>query len=165
MGMNSLGRAHRVDLIVEMLDWLEEHPAAIASNATLSELRQMPGLSPAVADFAIRVHPGPEDDRDEPVLATAQLLRTASRFLGGHVEHNRNLHSDGRLAVSRMIGGDENSHEAHLALFELAASHCGPGSPECGPCPLVDRCAYATETGFQPTLPVTSPVAEPVPDR
>ena len=157
MGAQALGRAHRVDIVEEMLNSIDENPEALNASAPLAKLREISGLARGIADFAIRVQPGPDDDRDEPVLATNPILRVASRFLGGHVENNRNRHSDGRLAVARMIGGDDISHQAHLALFELAASHCGAVRPTCGPCPLVDRCAHALENGFQPMLPVTSP--------
>jgi DNA (cytosine-5)-methyltransferase 1 len=156
LGARALGRSQRVDVIQEMLGWISTHPTAVGLNASFTEIREVPGIAPGVADMAVRVHPGSGDDRDEPVLATTPVLRVASRFLGGHVENNRNRLSDGRLAVARMIGGDDNSHQAHLALFELAASHCSSGSPECGPCPLVNRCAFAADNGFQPMLPVTS---------
>ena len=56
-----------------------------------------------------------------------------------------------------MIGGDENSHNAHLALIELANSVCGAGrAPDCGICPLVSECAFAASNGYQMALPITN---------
>ena len=78
-----------------------------------------------------------------------------SGFFGEHVAENRNRHTDGRLAVARLVGGEDHSHAAHLALLELGASHCASGTPSCGGCPLADSCAYAIARGFQLELPTS----------
>ena len=80
-------------------------------------------MNQSTADLACRVVPG---DAEDPVLAGFGVLRVAARFQGEIVDR-RNRMSDGRLAIARMIGGDECSHEAHLALIELANGICGPG--------------------------------------
>ena len=93
---------------------------------------------------------------EDPVIAGFGVLRVAARFQGIAVDRQNKL-SDGRLALARMIGGDDTSHEAHLALIELANGICGPQRPECGHCPLEPWCQEASEIDVQPTLPLTSP--------
>lgn len=101
------------------------------------ELAKAPNVSSAIADLACRIVPG---DTEDPVLAGYGVLRVAARFKGDPVDRHNRL-SDGRLAIARMIGGDENSHQAHLALIELANRICSSQSPECDRCPLEDLCA------------------------
>ena len=60
-----------------------------------------------------------------------------------------------RLAIARMIGGDESSHDAHLALIELANRICGPAVPDCGHCPLRPWCDAASDLPVQGVLAVT----------
>src|SRR5207237_6705644 len=89
------------------------------------------------------------EDRDEPVLVTNGVLRVAARFFGDGDLEERNRYSDGRLAVAGMVGGEDESHDAHLGLIELAASVCVVGPPDCGRCPLRRLCAYAAENPYQ----------------
>jgi adenine-specific DNA glycosylase len=63
------------------------------------------------------------------------------------------------VAVARMIGGEAHSHEAHLALFELANSICSIRSPECATCPLKSDCQFVATNGYQALLPFTTPAA------
>lgn len=150
------GRGDRIEPLIETAEWFSKTAIGLGDDDKVTSLMDAPGVTPAIADLAVRVRPGVNDERDEPVLTTHGVLRVAGRFLGGDVER-RNRLSDGRVAVARMIGGDENSHNAHLALIELANSVCGAGrAPDCGICPLVSECAFAASNGYQMALPITN---------
>ena len=146
------GRASRCDQLAESASWFVENPNALSPSASAAELKSAPNVSGAVADLACRVVPG---DSEDPVIAGYGVLRVAARFQGGTVDR-RNKLSDGRLAIARMIGGEDRSHEAHLALIELANGLCGPGAPDCGHCPLEPWCVEAAARPVQSTLGLTN---------
>ncbi len=148
---NQWRRGRRCDLLVETAGWFVDHPEALSPAATAVELSAAPNVTKAVADLACRVVPG---DSEDPVLAGYGVLRVAARFQGGLVDRHNRL-SDGRLAIARMIGGDDSSHEAHLALIELANGICGPEGPACGRCPLEPWCEEAGRNPVQVGLPFT----------
>lgn len=145
-------REARCDQLEEAARWLVEHPEALAPAATAQELAQAPHVTSAIADLACRVVPGETED---PLLAGYGVLRVAARFQGLSVDR-QNRQSDGRLAIARMVGGEDSSHEAHLALIELANGVCGPGVPSCGRCPLEPWCVEARTAPVQTALPLTS---------
>jgi DNA (cytosine-5)-methyltransferase 1 len=133
-----IGREKRVVQLLELADWLTEHPGSL-DEAQLDYAR-MPTLTEAVADVATLVVPTVEEEvADEPVLVTKGVLRVASRFWAQPVDR-RNRLTDGRLAVARMIGGGSSARAAHLALIELANSLCRPTDPVCLECPLSQTC-------------------------
>lgn len=131
-----LGRENRCVMLEETAMWFRDRPALLSPEALASELTTAPHVTSALADLAVRIVPGEEED---PVLAGYGVLRVAARFHGDPVDLQNRL-SDGRLAVARMIGGEDRSHGAHLALIELANSRCGPDIPLCGGCPLAALC-------------------------
>jgi DNA (cytosine-5)-methyltransferase 1 len=137
LGM-AIGREKRVVQLLELADWLTEHPGSL-DEAQLDHAK-MPALTEAVADVATLVVPTAEEEvADEPVLVTKGVLRVASRFWAQPVDR-RNRLTDGRLAVARMIGGGTSARMAHLALIELANSLCRPTDPLCFECPLSQTC-------------------------
>jgi DNA (cytosine-5)-methyltransferase 1 len=152
-------RETRFDQLLETAAWFADHPGALSASATGAELATAPHVTTAVADLACRVVPG---DTEDPVLVSYGVLRVAARFQGLPVDQ-RNRLSDGRLAVARMIGGEDSSHHAHLALIELANGVCGPGRPRCGSCPLHTMCAEATSGSGQAFLSLTT--RSPKPDE
>jgi DNA (cytosine-5)-methyltransferase 1 len=156
-----LARVDRLHALEKTAAWFIENSDALGPDAGVEWLLRAPGVTPAMADLAIRICPSGSEDRDEPVLVTNGVLRVASRFLGADVEENQNRLSDGRLAIARLIGGDDSSHAAHLALIELAASCCSPTAPECSVCPLVAHCDHARRTGHQLALGLTTPALGP----
>lgn len=79
------------------------------------------------------------DTTEEHVLNTRGISRLTSRFQSISNDR-RNRQTDGRLAVARMLALNPDSRQAHLALFELAQSHCVPSSPHCSDCPLNSKC-------------------------
>jgi DNA (cytosine-5)-methyltransferase 1 len=145
-------REARCDQLLQTAEWFLDHPAALSASATGSDLAQAPNVTGAIADLACRVVPG---DNEDPVLAGYGVLRVAARFQGEGVDRQNRL-SEGRLAIARMVGGDDSSHEAHLALIELANGLCGPSAPRCGACPLEPWCVEARRGPVQSVLPLTT---------
>jgi DNA (cytosine-5)-methyltransferase 1 len=155
------GRGVRCDLLDETAKWYERNPATLSLAATASDLAKAPNVTSAIADLACRVVPG---DNEGPVIAGYGVLRVAARFQGDDVDRHNRL-SDGRLAIARMIGGEDNSHQAHLALIELANGVCSPQSPECGRCPLEDLCTDAATRPVQVALAITNRASQPRRER
>lgn len=101
----------------------------------------------SVLDLALLVIPSASGDGEEPVIAGRGLLRVARRFFGDEqILDRQNRLTDGRIAVSRLIGGADSARGAHLGLIELAASVCTTGTPACGECPLQRSCVEASGT-------------------
>jgi DNA (cytosine-5)-methyltransferase 1 len=145
-------RESRCDQLAETATWFLKHPDALSPAASAQELSQAPNVPLSIADLACRVVPG---DTEDPVLASYGVLRVAARFQGATVDRQNRL-SDGRLAIARMIGGEDSSHEAHLALIELANGLCAPKLPSCGLCPLEPWCVEAHNLPVQSVLPLTN---------
>ena len=154
-------REARCEQLAECAEWFIAHPDALSAAATAVDLIAAPHVTSAMADLACRVVPG---DAEDPVLAGFGVLRVAARFQGGTVDR-RNRLSDGRLALARMVGGDESSHAAQLALIELANGICSPVMPACGRCPLEPWCAEASGLPVQKVLPLTNRDRRPGQER
>ena len=145
-------RADRCQPLLESAEWFRSKPESLEQAASADELVKAPHVTAAIADLACRVVPG---DIEDPVLASAGMLRVAARFQGNQVDR-QNSRTDGRLAVARMIGGGETSHDAHLALIELAAGICGPNAPQCASCPLESWCLEAARLKDQSSCAATT---------
>lgn len=83
---------------------------------------------------------------EEPVIANTAALRVAGRFFQGTERWLKNRNSDGRIAVGRLIGFEEESRSAQIGLIELGARVCTPKAPDCGACPLSEWCRYASRS-------------------
>ncbi|MDW3217086.1 MAG: DNA (cytosine-5-)-methyltransferase [Acidimicrobiales bacterium] len=149
-----LGRGPRVDDLVETAAYFIENPDGLDPEGPSNALAKAPNVSPALATLAARIVPGSSDD---PVIVNQAVLRVAARYQGTSVDQ-RNKLSDGRLAVAAMIGGDDLSHEAHLALLEIGQTVCGPAKTDCAHCPLEADCVMAADLPVQQSLvALTSP--------
>ena len=95
-------------------------------------------LRRAASELAMIADP----EGEEPVIANTAALRVAGRFFQGTERWLKNRNSDGRIAVSRLIGFDEESRQAQIALIELGARLCTPKAPGCPSCPLSQWCRY-----------------------
>jgi DNA (cytosine-5)-methyltransferase 1 len=136
------GREARAGRVLEIARRLVDEPDTLDDD---EKLRAVPGLYETVADLAILVVPGgDEDEAEEPVLATKGVLRVAARY-GDDPVDRRNRLSDGRLAVARMIGDDNDARRSHLGLIELANTLCRPTDPVCISCPLQKLCRSAAD--------------------
>ncbi|MGY1719054.1 DNA (cytosine-5-)-methyltransferase [Blastococcus sp. SYSU DS0552] len=134
-----IGRSARATQLLELADWLVEHPGALEETEDASGA--IPHVSSAVRELAALIVPvAGVDDSEEPVLSTKGVLRVAARVTGENVDRKNRL-TDGRLAVARLIGGGSEARAAHLALIEVAASVCRPVEPLCDICPIQGACA------------------------
>jgi len=93
-------------------------------------------VSRPVAELAMLADP----EGEEPVIANTAALRVAGRFFQGSERWLSNRTSDGRIAVGHLIGFDEESRVAQIALTELGRNVCTPKAPACGRCPLSAWC-------------------------
>ncbi|NYE38021.1 DNA (cytosine-5)-methyltransferase 1 [Nocardioides cavernae] len=100
-------------------------------------------LRRAAAELAMIADP----EGEEPVIANTAALRVAGRFFQGTERWLKNRNSDGRIAVGRLIGFDEESRQAQVALIELGARVCTPKAPRCPECPLAQWCEYGSRFG------------------
>lgn len=145
----TIGRDVRLDLVLEAAAHLSDDPSPLdPDTATARDLADVAGISTAVADLACRVVPGEVDD---PILAIGGVLRVIARITGRPVDL-RNRLSDGRIEIAHAVGGGDDSHAAHLALLELAASLCAPSRPDCDRCPAAETCATAATGEVQLSL-------------
>ena len=132
-----IGRPERAVRALEVAEAVVANPELLASAEAMQTL---PQIGPALADLVFRAD---RESQDDPVLVTRGVLRVAARFFGEPVDRQNRL-TDGRLAIARMIGWEDNSDESHMALFELASSVCTSTRPACGICPLQGLCAEVT---------------------
>jgi DNA (cytosine-5)-methyltransferase 1 len=138
-----LGRErHAQDLLI-LASLLETRSPEKLTSSDLEDLVKERAVNPGLADIAALAGSPPErSDDEEPVVMTQAVVRVASRVLG-EMSDKKNLLTDGRLAIARMIGFGDASREAHLALLEIGRSTCRPMIPICGECPLRLRCDFA----------------------
>ena len=131
------GREQRVEHLLKLA---EDYEARVGSPAE-SEFddEALPKLPEAVRQITRLIAPSDEGE-DEPVLVNKGVLRPVRRFRGTS-EDRRNVRTEGRLNIARMIGGGTDFRAAHLALIELANSLCRPVDPVCSECPLLAMCA------------------------
>lgn len=141
--------------VLEVASWLGKQEAAAALLALahtvsgeggslddqhLAQLVSRGLLRRSASELAMIVDP----EGEEPVIATTAALRVAGRFFQGSERWLKNRNSDGRIAVGRLIGFDEESRQAQVALIELGARLCTPKAPACDRCPLAKWCLYET---------------------
>ena len=133
-----IGRSGRAVQLLELADWLAEHPGALEEADDTST--PIPIAPATVLEFASLVVPvGGDEGSEEPVLSTKGVLRVAARVSGDSVDRKNRL-TDGRLSVARLVGGGATARQAHLGLVEIAASVCRPADPLCDVCPLQNIC-------------------------
>lgn len=155
----ALDRSNRADAVRLQAEQIAGRPEVLHS---IDALAQVEGVTSALARVVFRLVP---DGNHDPVEAPASVLRVAARFWGKPVDVE-NKRSEGRVAVARLIGVDDEAAEepalvrtqaalAHIALFEIAQHICRPSNPRCELCPLKVQCRSRDElhTGQQ-ALPV-----------
>lgn len=158
--ISSLGSASRLleseELVREVIAWLEKPDLmsqvfdvarAIAADgeslgdAQLAEMVARGTLRRTTAELAMLADP----EGEEPVIANTGSLRVAGRYFQGTERWLKNRSSDGRIAVGRLIGFDEESTKAQVALIEIGAHVCTPKAPDCSACPLAAWCKYRSQ--------------------
>lgn len=148
---------HSAHVLHEMAGWIGRETEALTLQAlaraladgsdgelhddTLDSLVNAKLLTRPVADLAMVV----DSEGEEPVVTSAGALRVAGRFFQGTQRWLMNQNSEGRIAVARLIGYEDESRAALLGLMELGTTVCTPKAPDCPACPLRNWCSSAAD--------------------
>ncbi len=140
----SIDRMHRVDRVVKLARWLTDNPEHLSTREALATCS---GVTPRIAAIAALVDPS---SGATPVVTSQGALRVASRVFGLETD-GRGLGGNGRLAITRLLGGvhghvPDESRTAMAGVLELGSSVCTKSNPSCGDCPLSAHCAWANES-------------------
>ncbi|TQK68529.1 DNA (cytosine-5)-methyltransferase 1 [Nocardioides sp. SLBN-35] len=133
-----LGKDESAQALLELATTVGAEGGSL-DDAHLADLVGRGLLRRSASELAMIADP----EGEEPVIANTAALRVAGRFFQGTERWLKNRNSDGRIAVGRLIGFDEESRQAQIALIELGARLCTPKAPGCGECPLMTWCRYA----------------------
>ena len=139
---NLIGRDESVERILNAAHWFSQKPDAMN---TAKGLQDAPSVTRLMAQTAALVDPSAGST---PVVVNQGSLRVASRVFGLPLQQSR-PGSDGRLAITRLLGGStgtrpDNSRMAMAGVLELGASLCRSRDPQCGECSLATSCAWAS---------------------
>ena len=139
-----IGRENRVEGLLAAARWCIRNPDAATTPKGLSDA---PNVTPRMAQIASLAGPSTQP---APVVASQGSLRVAFRVFGLPVQPNHRPGSEGRLAVTRLLGGPastrpDSSRTAMAAVLELAASLCTARNPLCAQCPLHPQCEWARD--------------------
>lgn len=135
-----LGRPNLADQLLDLARAVQSCDEELDDDR-LAELVTRGLIGKGTAELAMLTRP----DGEEPVIASTGALRVAGRYFQGTERWLKNRSSDGRIAVGRLIGFDEESTRAQVALIELGARVCLPKAPDCAACPLAAWCVYRNE--------------------
>jgi DNA (cytosine-5)-methyltransferase 1 len=81
---------------------------------------------------------------DDVLLTSQPVIRVSSRVLNTTSEHANSL-TDGRVDLSRLVGGDTKAPLRMAALRLVSQLYCHKQTPMCERCPLVRKCATARD--------------------
>lgn len=81
---------------------------------------------------------------DDVLLTSQPVIRVSSRVLGTASERANSL-TDGRVDLSRLVGGDSKAPLRMAALRLVSQLHCYKQAPLCTGCPLARECVTARE--------------------
>jgi DNA (cytosine-5)-methyltransferase 1 len=135
-----LGKRDMASVLLDLARAVESDGGGL-DDARLTQLVTRGVLPRGTAELAMLSDP----EAEEPVIANTGALRVAGRYFQGTERWLKNRTSDGRIAVGRLIGFDEESTQAQVALIEIGAHVCTPKAPDCPACPLADWCKYRSE--------------------
>ena len=138
-----IGKKERAAVVLDVARWLVEHPENLSDASALQDAPHATKRMVQIAALA------DENLGPTPVVVAQGSLRVASRVLGLPQVPKR-AGSDGRLAVSRLLGGPTGIHRdesrtAMAGVLELAASVCRPKNPHCERCPLNSQCQWRSD--------------------
>ena len=141
-------REKRVQRVLDAARWCVQNPDALSDT---TGIKRSPHLGLRTAQIAALANPsaGPT-----PVVVNQGTLRVASRVLG--IPHpKRRLGSEGRLAVTRLLGAPtstrpDNSRTSMAAVLELAVTLCRTKDPQCPECPLNAECTWSKSQAPDP---------------
>ena len=131
-----VGRTPEAENLLRLAAALADHGNAELHDDLLNECITQGLVRRTIVELAMIV----DSENEEPVIPTSGALRVAGRFFLGNERWLTNRHSEGRIAVARLVGYGIDSRAAHLGLIELASTVCTPKAPDCAACPLQRRC-------------------------
>jgi DNA (cytosine-5)-methyltransferase 1 len=76
---------------------------------------------------------------EDLIHISASTLRVTARVMGRNFDEERCL-SDGKMALGRLLGAEENTPTLTAALSSVGSSICLPAEPKCPVCPLKGLC-------------------------
>ncbi|GAA1292228.1 DNA cytosine methyltransferase [Saccharothrix xinjiangensis] len=79
---------------------------------------------------------------DDVLLTSQPVIRVSSRVLNTSSERANSL-TDGRVDLSRLVGGDAKAPLRMAGLRLIGQLYCHKEEPICNQCPLVHKCATA----------------------
>ncbi|WP_211269195.1 DNA cytosine methyltransferase [Saccharothrix syringae] len=88
---------------------------------------------------------------DDVLLTSQPVIRVSSRVLNTSSERANSL-TDGRVDLSRLVGGDAKAPLRMAALRLVGQLHCHKQAPMCEGCPLARQCATARDSEFSDRL-------------
>jgi A/G-specific adenine glycosylase len=102
---------------------------------TASDLEELPGIGPyTAAAVASMVH------GEAVPLMDGNVARVGSRVLAESRDPRKGRAKDAILGWVEGLMTDASPGEVNEALMELGATICTPAQPDCGRCPLNERC-------------------------
>lgn len=128
-----IDREGRVENLVAVAGAISNDPRL--TDDRLDELVAC-GVVPAITADLARLA---TSEGEEPIIVTSGALRVINRFHANPLGR-KNQNSDGRIAISKMVGFGPSARHAQLALLELGTDLCVPGKPKCEGCPLAAWC-------------------------
>lgn len=104
------------------------------------ELEKLPGVGEYVAGAVLSVGYGKKE-----WMVDSNIVRIFRRFFGIRTskEGRRDRHV---IEMAKMYVSCKNPGKANLALVDFGALVCAPRNPNCGKCPLKNRCHYNITT-------------------
>jgi DNA (cytosine-5)-methyltransferase 1 len=81
---------------------------------------------------------------DDVLLTSQPVIRVSSRVLNTASERTNSL-TDGRVDLSRLVGGDDKAPLRMAALRLIGQLYCHKQAPMCNQCPLARKCAAAQD--------------------
>ncbi|WP_370937458.1 DNA cytosine methyltransferase [Amycolatopsis sp. cg13] len=88
---------------------------------------------------------------DDVLLTSQPAIRVSSRVLNTSSERTNSL-TDGRVDISRLVGGDSRAPLRMAALRLVGQLHCHKRAPMCAGCPLARQCATARDSELSDRL-------------
>ncbi|MGM1063671.1 DNA (cytosine-5-)-methyltransferase [Saccharothrix sp. Mg75] len=134
------------------VDLIEQAAATRSAAAVVARLRQLQDerklwLHPQDMPEVLDLPPGKTAllklmAGDDVLLTSQPVIRVSSRVLGTTSARANSL-TDGRVDLSRLVGGDAKAPLRMAALRLIGQLHCHKQAPLCERCPLARECATA----------------------
>ncbi|GAA4911512.1 A/G-specific DNA-adenine glycosylase [Stackebrandtia albiflava] len=119
----------------------------------LADLLALPGVGTYTAAAVAVFH-----YRRRHAVVDTNVRRVVARFAAGHADAGAATTSaDLRAAAALLPEGDARAADFSVALMELGALVCTARKPECGRCPIAERCRFKASGAVLPPGPSRRP--------